>query len=126
MWKPDQYESVADMILDLVPEYKSRSWKPFAVTVGWDPGIARFVRRISATRCDRRIASYMIPGELERSKGSIRFGQSKTGRGYREKRGDFCLVGGSYDKGHLTVFYRNVELLGGCIMTWRYLPRSTK
>lgn len=44
---------------------------------------------------------------------SIRFGVSKTGHGYSGERGDFCLIGGVYSYGTLTLFYRSIELIGG-------------
>lgn len=44
---------------------------------------------------------------------SIRFGVAKTGHGYKGERGDFCLVGGVYSFGTLTLFYRSIELIGG-------------
>jgi len=113
MLKPEHYLDVGDMFTELVPTYKGRGWRPFAVSFGWNSDVVDFMRQCSTTRCDRRIASYMIPGELERSKGSIRFGHVKTGRGYKEQRGDYCLIGGSYEKGHLSVFYRRLEMIGG-------------
>lgn len=98
---------------DLVPRYKSRSFRDFRLRFKWNKNDASFVRRTSSTRCDRRLETYIIPGELERSRGSIRFGNKKSGHGFHKERGDFCLVGGVYDKGHLTVLYRRVELIGG-------------
>jgi hypothetical protein len=44
---------------------------------------------------------------------SIRFGVSKSGHGYSGERGDFCLIGGVYSYGTLTLFYRSIELIGG-------------
>jgi hypothetical protein len=44
---------------------------------------------------------------------SIRFGVSKQGHGYSGERGDFCLIGGVYSYGTLTLFYRSIELIGG-------------
>jgi hypothetical protein len=98
---------------DLVPKYKSKSIKNLQFTFDWDKRDAEKMREISARRCDKRIASYIIPGELERSRGSIRFGVKKEGHGYHGKRGDFCLVGASYRSGHLHVLYSRVELIGG-------------
>lgn len=97
----------------LVMKYRSKSYRDFQFTFNWDKCDAEKMREISAKRCDKRIASYIIPGELERSRGSIRFGNKKEGHGYHGKRGDFCLVGGSYKSGHLHVLYSRVELIGG-------------
>lgn len=113
MLKPNVYPSVRELFLDLVPEYKGRGWRPFCATIGWRPEIASFMHHLSARRYSSRIANYVIPGEFKRSKGSIRFGVAKEGHGYKGARGDFCLVGGSLDKGHLAVFYRRLELIGG-------------
>jgi hypothetical protein len=44
---------------------------------------------------------------------SIRFGVAKEGHGYNGERGDFCLIGGVYGSGTLTLFYRSLELIGG-------------
>lgn len=101
------------MIKGLVPTYKSRSWRPFVMSFKWDQLIANHVYHISPKRWEKRIASYVIPGELSRAKESIRFGNKKEGHGFHKERGDFCLVGASIKGRHLTAFYRRVELLGG-------------
>ncbi len=44
---------------------------------------------------------------------SIRSGVPKQGHGYNGERGDFCLIGGVYGSGTLTLFYRSLELIGG-------------
>lgn len=98
---------------DLVPRYKSKSFRDFKLRFKWDLQDEKNVRSISDTRCIKRLSTYIIPGELARSRGSIRFGHRKSGHGFHSERGDFCLVGGSFDKGHLSVFYRRVELIGG-------------
>lgn len=67
----------------------------------------------STTRAEKRLKSYIIPGELERSKGSLRFGVAKEGHGYAKERGDFCLVGAFHKGKTLTMFYRSVELVAG-------------
>lgn len=108
-----KFNSLGEMITTLVPTYKSRSWRPFVATFGWDVDDYDRVHEISARRCEKRVDSYMIPGELQRSTESIRFGREKLGHGFHKKRGDFCLVGGALKGTHLTVFYRRVELLGG-------------
>lgn len=48
-----------------------------------------------------------------RRDASIRFGVAKPGHGYKGERGDFCLIGGVYSFGTLTLFYRSIELIGG-------------
>ena len=107
------YASLGDMFKECVPTFKSRSWKPFVARWNYSADDYEFVHSVSATRCDKRIQSYIIPGELERAKESIRFGVKKEGNGYGKERGDFCLVGASLVNGHLTAFYRKVELIGG-------------
>jgi len=108
-----KYNSLRDMIADLVPTYKGGGWRNFHATWKWDKKDADFMWRVSRKRCTNRIASYVDDAELERSKESIRFGVAKTGNGYRGQRGDFCLVAAVFVKGHLTLFYRRLELLGG-------------
>lgn len=98
---------------ELVPRYKSKSFRDFRLRFRWDKDDAKNIFSISETRCRKRLGTYIIPGELERSRGSIRFGNKKSGQGFHKDRGDFCLVGGVFDKGHLTVLYRRVELIGG-------------
>lgn len=98
---------------DLVPDYHSRSHRNLKFSFKWNLHDAKEMRKISAKRCDKRIATYIIPGELKRSRGSIRFGNKKEGHGYHGARGDFCLVGASYKSGHLHVLYSRVELIGG-------------
>lgn len=107
------YRSLDEMFLERVPEYRGYGWRPFLVKFKWDPSLADFMETVSAKRCAKRRDSYLIPGELKRATQSIRFGMAKTGRGYREKRGDFCLIGGAWEEGKLTLFYRRVELIGG-------------
>ena len=104
---------MAEMFTTLVPEYRGRCWTPFWVRFQWDPEIARFMKSISKKRYQKRMDTYIIPGELERSTSSMRFGNSKTGFGYVGKRGDFCMIGASLEKNHLTVFYRRLEMIGG-------------
>ena len=107
------FGSLGEMFIEYVPTFKSRSWKPFVACWRYSREDYEFVHGVSATRCEKRIKSYIIPGELERAKESIRFGVKKEGQGYGKERGDFCLVGASLVKGHLTAFYRKVELIGG-------------
>lgn len=119
-----EYDSVAHFWRSLVPAYQSRSLKglhgtfPFAGV----PEVARRIREISERRTTNRIANYASPREMERVRGrlqgkardvSIRFGVRKKGHGYSGERGDFCLVGGVYSGGTLTLFYRSIELIGG-------------
>lgn len=110
---PDRYRSLSEMWLSLVPEYRSKAYVPLHVSFPWRREDADMVWEISRRRCEKRLASYVIPGELERSRGSIRFGHAKSGKGYHGARGDFCLVAGCYARGQLTVFYRALELIGG-------------
>lgn len=107
------YRSIDEMFLERVPEYRGYGWRPFLIKFRWDRSVADFMETVSAKRCAKRIQSYLIPGELKRARQSIRFGMAKTGRGYREQRGDFCLIGGAWEEGKLTLFYRRVELIGG-------------
>ncbi len=108
-----KYSSLSELFLKHVKTYKSRSWRPFFVQFPWDSSIISHMESISRRRCEKRKHSYLIPGELQRAKQSIRFGHEKTGRGYKGERGDFCLLAGVYHKGTLTLFYRTVELIGG-------------
>jgi hypothetical protein len=108
-----RYASLSDMWLMHVKEYKSKAWQPFHVQFPWDRAHAEFITGISERRAQKRLDSYLIPGEFERAKESIRFGHEKKGRGYQKERGDFCLIAGHLKKGHLTVFYRSLELIGG-------------
>jgi hypothetical protein len=98
----------------LVPQYKSVSFRNFVTSFQWDSTIVDFMYEVSENRCERRKANYIIPGEFKRSKGALRFGVKKEGHGYHgRERGDFCMVGASFVKGKLHVFYRRVELIGG-------------
>lgn len=108
------YKSLTEVYETYIGEYKSKSYKPFVVSFKWDRSIADFMRNeVSATRCQKRIDSYIIPGEFDRTDGSLRFGVEKKGHGYQGKRGDFCIVGGYYQKPNFTAFYRSVELISG-------------
>lgn len=108
-----KYNSLRDMIADLIPVYKGRGWRNFCATWKWDKRDADFIWTVSRKRCTKRIASYVDDIEMARAPETIRFGVAKDGAGYRGKRGDFCLLAAVYSKGHLTLFYRRVELLGG-------------
>lgn len=117
-----EYDSLGGMFLDLIPIYKGKSWRPFIARFPWDASIVDFMEELSPRRCQTRKDSYLIPGELDRaalmneassSGASIRFGHSKTGRGFVGGRKDFCLIGGAYRGKGLTLFYRRLELLGG-------------
>lgn len=109
-----RFKSISHLFTSLAPEYRSRSWTPFYVTFPWDRGVYELAMSISTNRCKKRLRSYLIPGELKRSKGSLRFGHEKSGQGISSKgRGDFCLLGGHIRDGHLTLFYRSLELVGG-------------
>jgi hypothetical protein len=107
------FNSSGEMFNHFVPIFKGKSWRPFLAKFKWDPKVADFMETISASRCEKRRQTYLIPGELKRATDSIRFGNLKTGRGFRGPRRDFCLIGGCYVNQHLTVFYRRFELLNG-------------
>jgi hypothetical protein len=109
----NEFRSFSDMWLHYVREYKSKSYTPFHVTFPWDSEAIKLVWSISEGRCRKRLNSYLIPGELERARTSVRFGHEKPGRGYQTQRGDFCLLAGSIKSGHLTLHYRSLELIGG-------------
>jgi hypothetical protein len=107
-----QFKNIDSMFWRVINPCRG-SWRPFVATFKWDPSVADFMETVSANRSQRRLDTYLIPGELARSRGSIRFGHRKEGKGYHNRRGDFCLVGGSFEKGNLVVFYRSLELIGG-------------
>lgn len=109
----DRKDSLGAIWKTLVPKYKSKSYRNLHFTFNWNTDDAKFIESVSAKRCEKRRQTYLIPGELQRSRGAIRFGHKKEGHGYHEKRGDFCLVGAVYDHGHVSVLYRRVELIGG-------------
>lgn len=111
--KATRYTSLDDLFLRLVPSYRSRSWLNWFVTFPWDDSVADHVAQINPKRYQKRIREYLIPGEYARSKGALRFGVLKSGRGLQGQRSDFCLVGGHFEKGHVTLFYRRVEIVGG-------------
>lgn len=108
-----KYRSLGEMFTHLVPEYTNYGWTPFLVRWRWDRADADFMEEVSATRCERRRQSYLIPGELDRATRSIRFGHLKTGAGYDGERKDFCLIAGALKDGNLSLFYRRLELIGG-------------
>lgn len=108
-----QYSNIAELFLDLVPEYKSRGYKNLVARFGWSDQVANRMDNISQKRGEKRLASYWIPGEVRQGRSSFRFGVAKEGHGYQGKRGDFCLVAASLQNKHLHVFYRRVELIGG-------------
>jgi hypothetical protein len=105
-----------------VPDYIGRSYRPMVVKIQpWSSTYGHELSRIHEARAQKRIDSYLDPGEVSRvqdkltrkDNASIRFGTIKTGHGYLGERGDFCLIGGAIRDSHLTVFYRRLELLGG-------------
>lgn len=112
------FDTLAHLWLHYVPEYKSKSYRPFIASFKWDLRQAKQICALRPSRGEKRIAAYVIPGELERNhraSRAIRFGHKKAGHNgiHTQERADFCLVGGAFDKGHLTVFYRSLELVGG-------------
>lgn len=114
-----EFGTYKELFKTYVKGYKSVHYRPFIVRLRWDPSIVDHVRAVSSTRCDKRLRAYIIPGEMDRKVSgrsrAIRFGFQKSGHNgiHTKERADFCLVGGSYDKQHLTVFYRSIELIGG-------------
>ncbi len=105
--------SLAEQWLNLVPQYKGRSWRPFRLDFDWDQDAVDFMKDYNPGRCQRRLNMYIIPGEIERARCSIRFGHHKPGHNSRGEIRDFCLLAGVIEKKHLTVFYRRVELING-------------
>lgn len=107
---------------EFVPAYRGASWRPFVVRLRpWSDEFSPRIRALNPKRADARIASYIDPAEVARAKrkletkgtAALRFGVEKSGRGYTDERGDFCLVGGAVREAHLTLFYRSLELIGG-------------
>ena len=105
-----------------VPAYRSNSWRHFVVTLThWDTQYGKRIFELNPRRAQKRLDAYVDGVELARartklrSKGAcaIRFGVEKSGRGYTDERGDFCLVAGGVKGSHLTLFYRSLELIGG-------------
>lgn len=114
--------SLAEFFPTFVPAYRGASWRPFVVRIRpWSSQYSKAIRNLNPERADKRIASYIDEAEVARAlkkletKGtaSLRFGVEKSGRGYTDERGDFCLVGGAVRGEHLTLFYRSLELIGG-------------
>lgn len=111
----------------LVPEYKWWEKGPFVVRIdNWDHSYAKKIRKISPERAESRIDTYLDPVELKRVRErlenasgttdiTIRFGATeKKGGGIRgARRGDYCIVGGTFRNGHLTIFYRSLDMIGG-------------
>lgn len=119
---PGETIALKDFFGSFVPAYRGASWRPFVVRIRpWSDEYSLRIRDLNPRRADTRIASYIDPTEVARAKrkletkgtAAIRFGVSKSGRGYTEERGDFCLVGGAVRDQHLSLFYRSLELIGG-------------
>lgn len=114
-------KSLGYTFLELVPEYRSWTERSFVFSYQRDPTICKALEAWGPRRYANRLEAYLIPGELKRASShldggagaSIRFGHHKMGRGFEEKRGDYCLVAGVYRRKTLSLFYRRVELLGG-------------
>lgn len=114
-------DTLPKLYAQLVPEYKSRTFRPLIATVAkWERKYGQEIAQINPKRANSRIENYLDRRELQRvlSAGredfTIRFGVSKSGRGYHGLRGDFCLGSAAvYSKRHLTLFYRSLELIGG-------------
>lgn len=119
----ETFKGLAAFYNALVPDYIGRTYRPLVCKIKpWDsPAFAQPIAEMSLTRANKRIAGYVDMAEVERVRAklltkdnaSIRFGVQKTGHGYLGERGDFCLIGGAIRDGHLTVFYRRLELIGG-------------
>lgn len=116
------FKSTAEMFRKMVPSFKDNSHRFLMMRFPFDPKVVEFVESHSKTRAEKRVAGYVIPGELERAAllhkstsggASIRFGKEKKGRGYVGKRRDFCLIGGALRGKTLTLFYRRLEMTGG-------------
>lgn len=121
-----EFDSLRRLFNEYVPSYKSRTFRPFVISFKWDRSVVDMMRGISEARCENRVESYIIPGELERVKDkridscAIRFGHKKRARAgglqlgrINGKRGDFCLIGGTIKGKALHVFYRSIDLIGG-------------
>lgn len=122
-----EWNGVATMWGELVPEYKSRSYRPLMGKVRMsddDWTICRRLGKLSTVRAQRRWASYIDEDELTRcgergSDWAMRCGVSKTGHGYHGGRGDFCLAAVVWQKDELTLMWRSLELIGGlCYDLW--------
>jgi hypothetical protein len=121
-------EKVAGLALffnTFCPVYVGMTYRPLVAKIKWDgPKYSELIRALSPTAAEKRALAYLHPEEIERvatklttkDNASIRFGFSKSGKGYKGERGDFCLIGGAIRDGHLTVFYRRLELVNG----WAY------
>lgn len=107
------YSGLPELFSDLVPDYKGRSYRNMVARFKWDERHADFIATVSERRVASRMAAYIIPGELSPGRQSLRFGNVKTGSGYKGERKDFCLVGASLRGTALHVFYRRLELIGG-------------
>jgi len=114
---------LADFFNTFCPEFVGMTYRPLVVKIrDWDG--AEFAPRIhdlNAEQAAKRWAAYVGTEEVARvadklrgkDNASFRFGVKKEGYGYRGERGDFCLIGGAIRQGHLTVFYRRLELING-------------
>lgn len=118
----ESFPSIPAFWSTFVPEYRSRTFRPFYVRInGWTNDYAAHVRAVSPKRAEKRVASYVDPLEVARAAekltdkvdASFRFGVSKTGHGNFGSRADFCLVAGSCRRQHLTLFFRTINLIGG-------------
>jgi hypothetical protein len=114
--------SIPELWTSLVPEYRSRNYGQAIFTVLWDPILIAQIEAIRTTKVKKRCDTYLIPDELERVRNrfwgksknvGIRFGFEKTGRGYNEERGDYCLLSGNIDGKHFTAHYRSLEMISG-------------
>src|SRR5690606_4554252 len=117
------YDTIREVHRKMVGGYVSKRFPHHVFSFGWDPDLARKVTSISPKRAEKRIKSYVNYDELDRvypmaeakEDFSIRFGVKKTGTGNFGKRKDFCLLGASYSREVLTLYYRKLELFGGLV-----------
>lgn len=116
------FTSIQDMHDTLVPEYKSRVYKPLHCTIhNFELETGARIGQINPARAEKRIQNYVSLEELARVKAkletkdeaSIRFGVNKSGQGHFGERGDFCLIGGYVTRKELNLFWRSLELQGG-------------
>lgn len=118
------FGSPGECFLSLVPAYKFINWNNLLFSFKWNQKQFEGVFDLNSLKAVKRESSYLDSEEIRRfnnklrtkDSASIRFGVSKDGRGWHNgERGDFCLVGGSYNKKRkeLVMFYRSLDMIGG-------------
>jgi len=63
----EHFDSMRSLFLQYVPEFKCRNYKPFIASFNWDKSVVLQMNSISSRRVEKRLSSYLIPGELSRS-----------------------------------------------------------